>query len=456
MDWSTKRKLEYFGILVAAILLFVVLPFFIFIYKPPTCFDGKKNSDETGVDCGGSCRLLCRAEALDPILKWDPRIFRVSLGVYSLLAYVENPNVSAGVRSAPYIFRIYDKEGLLILERRGSTFIPRGKTFAVFDGNFSLEERIPAKATFEWGELVWSRTTVSGPEISITNKALMREETTPRVEATVENKSLEPIRDLELTALIFDSDGNAIASSRTFLEYLDKGGEAEVVFTWPQPFPTRAEVCAAPVDVTLVLDRSGSMDDLGANPPQPLTDVKNAAVYFVNLLHEKDQAAVVSFATEAASPIESVLGRNFEAVKRAIERIAIRETDIQHTNIADGLLKAKEELVSSRHASAASQVAILLTDGVATRPEKGGDPGYPETYAQQVANDMRQSRIALFTIGLGKNVNESFLRSIASSSEEFFLTPTAKELRGVYKKIAEKICTTRAAVIEIIPRIYPR
>ena len=35
-----------------------------------------------------------------------------------------------------------------------------------------------------------------------------------------------------------------------------------------------------PLDVMLVLDHSGSMDDIGGDPPQPITDVKNAAKAF--------------------------------------------------------------------------------------------------------------------------------------------------------------------------------
>jgi len=61
----------------------------------------------------------------------------------------------------------------------------------------------------------------------------------------------------------------------------------------------------------------------------------------------------------------------------------------------------------------------------------------------------------MFTIGLGKDLNTEFLKQVASSSDEFYLAPTTKELTGIYEQIATKICKRRPAVIEIIPRVYP-
>jgi Mg-chelatase subunit ChlD len=275
------------------------------------------------------------------------------------------------------------------------------------------------------------------------------------VEATVENKTLKRIQNVELTAIIFDSGGNAIASSRTFVETLEKGEVAQVFFTWPMPFETKSEVCATPVDVVLVVDRSGSMRSLGVNPPQPLTDVKNAAISFVNELSPNDQGALVSFATEATNPINFSLSSNFEKLKEAVNGIDIFSNGIQQTNIGDGLLKAREELNSPRHKGDSSKVMVVLTDGVATHPQDPADTQYPEKYAQEVALGARSDGISIFTIGLGNEINANFLKSIASSTSEFYLAPSARELGQIYGEIATKICRKRPAVIEILTRILP-
>lgn len=456
MDWATKRKIQYFSIIVGLVLVFFVIPFYFFIYEPPTCFDGTKNGKETGVDCGGDCRLLCPAEAIDPILRWDPRIFKISEGVYSVLAYIENPNISAEVRRAPYTFKIYDRDGIVITERKGDTFIPKGKTFAVFDGNFSLGERIPFRVTFDFGPLVWTRDTEPDPDISITNKALMNEETEPRVEASIENKTQERLLNIELIAIIFDATGNAVASSRTFVEQLDRGQISDVFFTWPLPFETRDKVCQAPVDVSLILDRSGSMSFLGENPPQPLTDVKNSAIEFAKQLSENDQLSMVSFATTASEPIDFNLSGNISEAIQSIESMQIFSNGIQHTNIGDGILKAGNELNSSRHRNGSEKVMILLTDGVATHPQMQGDSSHPESYALSVAEQMKNSGIYVFSIGLGKDINLEFLSNIASTPQDSYLAPTARDLVGIYSQIATKICQERPIIIDIIPRIYPR
>jgi len=452
--WATRRKLQYFGIIVAFVVVFLVVPFYIFIYTAPTCFDRFKNGSELGVDCGGSCRLLCSIEIEKPISRWDPRVFRVSPGVYSTIAYLENPNVTGEALLAPYTFRLYDKENILIAERTGTTFIPKGKTFAIFEGNLEIGERVPARATFDFTkDLVWERNTIPAPEILVTNKALIREETSPRVDATVKNNSLDRVTSVELVAIISDASGNAIGASRTFIENLEKNESKQVVFTWPGPFETKAETCESPVDVALVIDRSGSMSFLGKDPPQPLTDVKNAAGYFVNQLNENDQGALISFANDAS--IDLLLTKNLFNFQNTINAIAIQTTGTQNTNIGDGIRKARDELISERQRKGVAKVMIVLTDGVATHPQKSGDAQYPETFALGAANQAKIDNIGIFSIGLGKDLNIEFLKDIASSSEDFYLAPAAKDLTSIYKQIATKICKKRPAVIEILYRIYP-
>jgi Mg-chelatase subunit ChlD len=454
MEWSTKRKLEYLGILAIFLFIFVVLPFYFFIYEKPTCFDGFKNGSELGIDCGGSCRLLCSLEIGEPIGLWDPRVFRVSPGVYSVIAYLENPNVGGEVIQAPYTFKLFDSKGVLILERSGETFIPKGKTFAVFESGLETGERIPVRATFAFDEsLVWVRNVTSDPALSITNKALSREEVSPRLDAVISNNSLENLANIEVVAIIFDGAGNAIGASRTLVERIASGESTPLVFTWPLPFETKAEVCEAPVDVTLVIDRSGSMDDISLNPPQPLTDVKDAAIFFVNSLSGSDQTALVSFANDAT--LDAPLTSNLQSVKQAIENIAILADVTQNTNITSGIEKAMEELVSARQKPGSGKVMIVLTDGVATHPIDARTPNYPEISALNSANTSKSLGINMFTIGLGKNLNTEFLKLVASSSEEFYLAPTANDLTEIYKQIATKICKKKPASIEIITRIYP-
>jgi len=456
-SWATQRKLQYLGIIALFFLVFVGGPFYYFVYQKPTCSDGRKNGSELGIDCGGSCRLLCSQDVSEPVSRWDPRLFKVSEGSYSVLAYFENPNVTGEVLKAPYRFQLYDADGTLITERKGNAFIPKASTFAVFEGNIDAGKRIPTRATFEFTEkLVWTRNLETPPDIQISNRSLMKDDSNPRVYATISNKSLGDVPNIELIAVVYDGAGNAIGSSRTFLEDLGKGESKNVVFTWPYPFITKTDICETPVDVALVLDRSGSMASLGKEPPQPLTDTKNAASYFLNLLSAKDQASVVSFATNASNPVDAPLTADLVKVNTAIQAITIRSEDgIQNTNIGEGMEKALQELLGPSARPGAEKSIVVLTDGVANRPVKPGEEKYAEQFAATIAQDAKNNNVTVFTISLGKEPNVGFLKLIASSTDEFFEAPTTKDLSGIYKQIAVKLCKRKPAVIEILSRIYP-
>ncbi|HEU5114911.1 MAG TPA: hypothetical protein VFT82_04055, partial [Candidatus Paceibacterota bacterium] len=122
-SWSTRRRWSYLLIFAALVVLFFGVPFFFLFYKAPTCFDGKQNGNETGIDCGGSCARLCPADFAAPRVLWSYSV-QVVPGVFNSLAYVQNPNPSVEADNVPYLFRLYDSQGLLIAERTGKAFVP--------------------------------------------------------------------------------------------------------------------------------------------------------------------------------------------------------------------------------------------------------------------------------------------------------------------------------------------
>ncbi len=62
MWWKIKNQLLIFMKVCLFVGIFVALYTYQVITKPSTCFDNVKNSDEHGIDCGGSCVLYCREE----------------------------------------------------------------------------------------------------------------------------------------------------------------------------------------------------------------------------------------------------------------------------------------------------------------------------------------------------------------------------------------------------------
>lgn len=461
-QWSIQRKRIIFSIVVLTLVVLIGLPLFFLFYRAPTCFDGKQNGNETGLDCGGSCQLLCTAQSLPLILKGDPRVLKIADNTFEIVALIENPNASGEVYRAGYIFKLYSASSTIPLKVvEGETYIPRGVAFAIFEGPFILEAGVvPTRVILEWKKesLVWQRNTKETPELVVKDASLLRlsrEDTRPRLDASVGNISLENVSNIDLVAVISDETNNIFAASKTFIDTLPAGGSASIVFTWPKPFKIEEDICGYPVDVALVIDRSGSMKYLGINPPQPLTDVKSTARYFVDQLGGNTLYSLISFATEATKPVDVALGADSETIKRGINNISIATTIVQNTNIGDGILVAREELNSTRHRKDADKALVLLTDGVPTVPLKAGVGKYPETYALESARIARQDDISIYTIGLGKDVNMNFLRILATTTAEAYFAPSTEELNSIYNQIATKICKKSLAKINIYVRILP-
>jgi len=449
-SWSVKRKLSYLAVFIAFIIVLVGVPLFFIWYEKPSCFDEQKNGDEAGVDCGGSCQLLCSFEAIDLNILWA-RSFKVTPGVYSITAYIENPNINSEARNVSYVFNLYDNTNTLIATRQGNAFIPKHRIFAVFEPNIQIVGKVPTRTTFEFTEIPkWYKDTSIPPEIAVYRKSLSNEGILPRIDGTIENRSPGTVLNVEVIALVFDGEDNAIGASRTYIDSLMRGQSADVVFTWPLPFETQTTVCKIPSDVIMVIDRSGSMASDGTSPPQPLTDVKNAAISFVNQLEADDGVGLVSYATEASTPIDATLSFNFDAIKNAISLINIKQNGIQQTNIADGIEKALLELTSERHRNTAKKVLIMLTDGEPTLPQSAQDELYPQNEAVRIADQAKSAGVQLYTVGLGTEVDQDFLLRLASSPEHHFGVISSDALAVVYNEIATSICEDRATSIELI------
>lgn len=454
-DWASRRKAIYMW---SVILVLTATSFFIFWkfwYQAPTCSDRLQNGDEEGIDCGGSCSLVCSAGAIAPILRSDPRIFTVFDNMYSVVAFVENRNINFKAPAVPYKFKIYDGRNNVIAEREGVTSINTSGVITFFEGNIIIANSVPKRAEIELPKNIsWIKKTGDEPVIEVTNSPLLRQDTTPRIEATISNKSTIDVTNIELVAVVFDGKDNAIAASRTIVDRLNKNDSAGVFFTWPRAFDLGEVACETPSSVMIAIDRSGSMQSLSANPPEPLTSVKDAAAFFVSSFKPSDSAGLITFATEATTPPESALTKDFGLLQQSIQNVSILPTGTQYTNIADAIMKSRDALALSEEKT--QKVLVLLTDGVATRPippqgakNETEEIAYAEDAALKESVLAKQAGIIIYTIGLGNDVHTDFLRSISSSPSNFLEAPATSTLQTVYKTISSSICKEVPARIEV-------
>jgi hypothetical protein len=237
MSWASRRQSTYLlGVFTfcALILLAILYPR---LTQAPTCFDGKKNGTETGVDCGGGCARVCNAAVSEPLVIWK-RAFNVSGSNYNLVALVENTNKNAGIKSINYEFRIYDTNNLLIGRRQGSTFVPPNQQFAVFEPRFDAGESEIKSVTFEFiAPFVWvtKAPTLQALPVRVDNIVQGDDKSNPSVTARINNDSIYDLPPFDVITILYDQDRNAITASKTHKEGLASNSSASLLFTWPQP-----------------------------------------------------------------------------------------------------------------------------------------------------------------------------------------------------------------------------
>lgn len=237
MSWASRRRTLYgLGVVLFLVVLIGGPVAFGILTDYPTCTDGKRNGGETGIDRGGPCPVLDAASLSPAAIVWA-RSFSVRSGAYNAVAYIQNPNAGAGVRSVAYTFGLYDERNVIVAERSGVTFLMPGATTPVFEGAIDTGNRTVAHTFFEFTQsLTWERLENTAGKISIGNRTVT-EGSSPRISAVVTNTTVSDMRNLEFVAVVSDSNGNAFAASQTVVALLPAGKSASITFTWPDPFP---------------------------------------------------------------------------------------------------------------------------------------------------------------------------------------------------------------------------
>jgi len=240
MSWASRRQFKYLSIVLLFIAIIVFIFIYPFIFKESTCYDGKQNGNEDGIDCGGSCSLMCESDISSPAILWS-RAFPVTGSNYNLVAFVENRNKTSGVAKASYEFRIYDTNNTLIGRREGTTFIPPNQQFAVFESRFDAGESTIKTVTFEFdSSLSWVKKfpTLQTLPINIKNIVFDNDKDTPSLSVTISNDSVYDIPEFDIIAILYDINGNAINTSKTHKNKLLSNNSMSINFTWPETLST--------------------------------------------------------------------------------------------------------------------------------------------------------------------------------------------------------------------------
>lgn len=238
MTWAGKRKL-----IVNLLLIFlVVLPMGYLLYtkvKPvPDCFDRRKNGNEVGIDCGGSCQLYCPYEKKDLVVVFS-RAQKITDGLYNVVALVENKNTDAFSPIIQYKFKLYDEHNIPIAIRDGQTYINPNTRQVVFEGGVNVGRHEVGRVVFEFTKpIVWLHTDLGSYVLPINsgepNYRFLNEK--PMLNYVLENTGYETIPSGNSTVVVYDTDNNAIAFSNTIMDQMKSFEKQQIVFSWPKTF----------------------------------------------------------------------------------------------------------------------------------------------------------------------------------------------------------------------------
>ncbi|HMB50346.1 MAG TPA: VWA domain-containing protein, partial [Natronoarchaeum rubrum] len=197
-----------------------------------------------------------------------------------------------------------------------------------------------------------------------------------------------------------------------FVVFDVKNWASNFVAERPDDGPAESEL--QPIDVTMIIDSSGSM---GSNDPQEFR--KQAAKEFVGALVEDDRAGVVDFDGDAH--VAQELTTDFGQVNLTIDRLDA----FGGTDIGNGVRAANQHFAAASNDSR-SQVAILLTDGQ-------GDGGRAE------ARTAAERGTTIYTIGFG-GANGNKLSDIADiTGGNYTYVDDAADLPEVFSRVSEDV-----------------
>ena len=243
--------------------------------------------------------------------------------------------------------------------------------------------------------------------------------------------SCEPITSMHVQINQVESDMQCPAARITaYVSVIDQGGYA-VVGLLENNFAVYENVnlvnlfdfsfvslVTAPISIALVMDYSGSI----TSNPEVVSDMEDAAVYFVEQLEGDDEAEIIKFATEVE------IAQEFTSAKNLLTEAIYNPADNGHdTSLYDAAWQAIDDTASRFKERKA---VIVFTDGEDTSSNRSlGD----------VIVHANDQNIPIFAIGLG-DIDHNALQQMANDTGGvFFESGTSDNLRNIYAQLADVI-----------------
>jgi len=193
-----------------------------------------------------------------------------------------------------------------------------------------------------------------------------------------------------------------------------------------------------PLDIALVLDRSGSMDG------EKIAYARSAAAFLVRRLRPTDVVSVVAFDDQVTTVAEPATGESQRGLPGAIEQIDVGGS----TNLSGGFLRGRELVArgtaNGNGAKAPLKRVILMTDGQANVGVVDPDK------LRRICGRALEDGITTTTIGFGADYDEELLRAMAEAGGgHSYYIEDADQAPGVFEEEIEGLLSLSAQNIEV-------
>ncbi|MFN9718499.1 MAG: vWA domain-containing protein [Planctomycetota bacterium] len=189
----------------------------------------------------------------------------------------------------------------------------------------------------------------------------------------------------------------------------------------------------APLNVAIVLDRSGSMQG------EKMEQARNAAISALELLKSNDIISVIAYDTEVSVLVPATKLTDKEAIISVIRNIEASGNTALFGGVSKGAAEVRK-FMDEKHVNR----IILLSDGLANvGPSAPGELG-------SLGNSLKKENITVSTLGLGLGYNEDLMVQLAGQSGgNHLFIEDATELADVFRKEFHDALSVVAQEIDI-------
>lgn len=203
--------------------------------------------------------------------------------------------------------------------------------------------------------------------------------------------------------------------------YLPTGGTEKVYLLIEFEGKSEQEMDRIPINLSLVLDRSGSMSG------EPIEFSKKACQFVVGQMGPKDTLSMVAFDDEIATVFEPEPVLYKDLMKKKIESIQPGGS----TNLSGGLIQGAGYTLKGKMEGMVNRV-ILLSDGHAnvgiTDPHK----------LSSIAKEYQTMGLGITTMGVGDGFDEELMEAIADQGGgNFYYIEKPDDIPGIFAKELE-------------------